>query len=69
MTAPTPRCPGCRRAVAAAPANPHFPFCSDRCRTLDLGRWLDGSYAVPVARPDEDDDGDASPGTSGEPEA
>jgi endogenous inhibitor of DNA gyrase (YacG/DUF329 family) len=31
------------------------PFCSDRCRDVDLNRWLSGSYAIPV-RPDEDDD-------------
>jgi len=27
----------------------HYPFCSDRCRTLDLSRWLNGAYAIPVA--------------------
>ncbi|WFU08333.1 DNA gyrase inhibitor YacG [Rhizobium sp. CB3090] len=27
----------------------HYPFCSDRCRSLDLSRWLNGSYAIPVA--------------------
>jgi uncharacterized protein len=59
MTNPTPRCPTCRREVAPAPGNAHAPFCSARCRTLDLGRWLDGAYAVPVGTPDEDDDGDA----------
>lgn len=26
-----------------------YPFCSDRCRTLDLSRWLNGSYAIPVS--------------------
>jgi endogenous inhibitor of DNA gyrase (YacG/DUF329 family) len=30
------------------------PFCSDRCRDVDLNRWLSGSYAIP-ARADEDD--------------
>lgn len=30
-------------------AREHYPFCSDRCRTLDLSRWLKGSYAIPVA--------------------
>lgn len=25
------------------------PFCSEKCRLVDLGHWLDGSYAVPVA--------------------
>ncbi|WP_313617225.1 DNA gyrase inhibitor YacG [Agrobacterium sp.] len=27
----------------------NYPFCSDRCRSLDLSRWLKGSYAIPVA--------------------
>jgi uncharacterized protein len=31
------------------------PFCSERCRDVDLNRWLSGSYAIP-ARSDEDDD-------------
>lgn len=30
---------------------PFFPFCSDRCRLLDLGAWLDEKYAFP-AQPD-----------------
>lgn len=30
------------------------PFCSDRCANVDLGRWLNGSYAIPTAEvPDE----------------
>lgn len=29
------------------------PFCSDRCRNLDLGRWLNGSYAIPVSEIEE----------------
>ena len=27
----------------------HYPFCSDRCRSLDLSRWLNGAYAIPGA--------------------
>ncbi|WP_283195438.1 DNA gyrase inhibitor YacG [Rhizobium sp. AN80A] len=27
----------------------HYPFCSNRCREVDLSRWLNGSYAIPVA--------------------
>jgi len=27
---------------------PFFPFCSERCRLLDLGAWLDGRYSVPA---------------------
>lgn len=42
-------CPICRAAVTARrPENPDFPFCSARCRTVDLGRWLGGSYSLPV---------------------
>ncbi|MGG7519474.1 DNA gyrase inhibitor YacG [Allorhizobium undicola] len=38
-------CPECGK-----PSNrDHYPFCCDRCRTLDLSRWLNGSYAIPVA--------------------
>ena len=47
------RCPTCRRA-APADAKP-FPFCSDRCRLIDLGKWLGEEYRVPddTAIPDE----------------
>lgn len=38
-------CPECNRASVRE----HYPFCSDRCRSLDLARWLNGSYAIPVA--------------------
>ena len=37
------RCPICRR-----PAVPDFrPFCSKRCREVDLGRWIEGAYRIP----------------------
>jgi len=39
-----PRCPQCGK-----PRDPkHRPFCSPRCRDLDLGKWLNGSYAIPA---------------------
>jgi endogenous inhibitor of DNA gyrase (YacG/DUF329 family) len=34
---------------------PEFPFCSRRCRTIDLGRWLGDDYLVPAEA--EGDDG------------
>lgn len=53
--APKPRrCPICYRPAP----NPASRFCSDRCQTIDLGRWLKGDYAVPVKpepNPDEED--------------
>lgn len=48
------RCPICNRAEI----RPGSRFCSDRCQTIDLGRWLKGDYAVPVKaepNPDEED--------------
>ena len=35
----------------------HEPFCSPRCQDIDLGRWLSGSYAIPVQDHDDDEDG------------
>jgi endogenous inhibitor of DNA gyrase (YacG/DUF329 family) len=40
----TAMCPICDRVLPAEP--PHRPFCSDRCRKIDLGRWLKGNYTV-----------------------
>jgi endogenous inhibitor of DNA gyrase (YacG/DUF329 family) len=37
-------CPTCKKQVA--PDEKTFPFCSQRCRLVDLGNWLDGKYAV-----------------------
>jgi endogenous inhibitor of DNA gyrase (YacG/DUF329 family) len=44
-------CPTCRTR-ATWEDNPWRPFCSERCRLLDLGKWLNEEYAVPA----EDDD-------------
>ncbi|MGH7056055.1 MAG: DNA gyrase inhibitor YacG [Stellaceae bacterium] len=45
-----PRCPVCRK-----PADPrHRPFCSARCATIDLGRWLKGNYRIPTEEPVEE---------------
>jgi len=47
------KCPICKKAVTAA--TPDFPFCSDRCRKIDLGKWASGAYviATPVTDADE----------------
>jgi endogenous inhibitor of DNA gyrase (YacG/DUF329 family) len=41
---PPASCPSCRGPVPAAA--PHRPFCSDRCRLADLGRWFRESYVA-----------------------
>ncbi|MGH7137057.1 MAG: DNA gyrase inhibitor YacG [Pirellulales bacterium] len=48
------RCPVCGKRFESAEST-SMPFCSDRCRRIDLGRWLGESYSVPVERQDEDD--------------
>lgn len=47
MSGAMPSCPICGKPVDARPANPSSPFCSDRCRLLDLGRWLGEEYRIP----------------------
>ena len=41
------RCPACRTLVLRDSAN--FPFCSDRCRLIDLGKWASGKYVISTA--------------------
>lgn len=50
-------CPICKNPVKDT--HPEFPFCSARCRTIDLGRWGDGHYVV--STPLSDAAQDASP--------
>jgi endogenous inhibitor of DNA gyrase (YacG/DUF329 family) len=55
------QCPICKKPVTnrddEAHPNPHYPFCSDRCQLIDLGRWLDGKYQIRV-RNEPDDEAD-----------
>ena len=50
MTDTTPRivtCPTCSKRVKWTASNPDRPFCSERCKLIDLGAWADGSHAIP----------------------
>ncbi len=38
------RCPICKKQVQST--DPEFPFCSQRCRTIDLGKWASGGYVI-----------------------
>jgi len=44
-------CPECGKPSTRE----HYPFCSKRCKDIDLNRWLSGTYVIP-GRPDEDDE-------------
>lgn len=47
------RCPTCRTLVL--PGEENFPFCSDRCRLIDLGKWAIGGYVIstPITDPEQ----------------
>ena len=43
------KCPLCGKSyeIGTLAELPSFPFCTPRCRLIDLGRWIDGAYAIP----------------------
>ena len=58
--APSKAGPKC--AICGKPVVPEFrPFCSTRCKQVDLNRWLTESYRVPVQSADEEEDETARP--------
>ena len=65
---PTPKivnCPRCGMPVEWTPQNLNRPFCSERCKLIDLGAWATESYRVPVERLGDDDEG-TDPGKADE---
>jgi endogenous inhibitor of DNA gyrase (YacG/DUF329 family) len=64
---PKPRvvaCPTCGKALSWAPANAWRPFCSERCKLIDLGAWAAERYRVPVVEEKDLPEG-APPGEPG----
>ncbi len=60
------RCPTCRTIVTEKDED--FPFCSDRCRKIDLGKWASGAYKIssPILDPDVLEDLESGQGSSRE---
>ncbi|MDI6025239.1 DNA gyrase inhibitor YacG [Corticibacterium sp. UT-5YL-CI-8] len=50
---PRRACPECGRPTERAT----YPFCSSRCKDIDLNRWLSGAYVIPARDDEEDEDG------------
>ena len=48
------RCPQCGGVSVYAPQNPYRPFCSERCKNIDLGAWASESFRVPDDTPPDD---------------
>lgn len=47
-------CPVCKQSVTSE-GNPFQPFCSERCKLIDLDNWLEGRYTVPAVMDEEED--------------
>jgi uncharacterized protein len=48
------KCPTCKKETEYA-GNPYRPFCSERCKLIDLGKWAGGEYRMPTKeRPTEE---------------
>ncbi|MBI2316083.1 MAG: DNA gyrase inhibitor YacG [Betaproteobacteria bacterium] len=54
-------CPQCGKPVEWSPENRYRPFCSERCKMIDLGAWANESYRVPDKTSEQDGDADAGP--------
>ena len=51
------KCPQCGKPTAYE-GNPWRPFCSERCKLIDLGEWAEGRYAIPAEEPPEGGEGE-----------
>jgi uncharacterized protein len=47
-------CPQCNQLSEFSPANPYRPFCSERCKLIDLGQWASENYRIPEPIKPED---------------
>ena len=57
MSTSTVPCPTCGTPAVWSPDNPFRPFCSERCKLVDLGGWLEERFRIPgEAVPDADED-------------
>jgi hypothetical protein len=48
------KCPKCGKETLFE-SNPFRPFCSERCKLVDLGKWLSDSYSVPAGEKEGED--------------
>jgi uncharacterized protein len=52
------KCPVCEKVIDEATRQvsrkgKFYPFCSNRCKLIDLGKWLDGNYRIPAVEDDK----------------
>jgi len=56
MAAPRVACPTCKRQIEWSAENRWRPFCSERCKLIDLGAWLSEERAIPGEAPPPPDE-------------
>ena len=57
---PVVACPQCGKEVVWNSESPYRPFCSERCKMIDLGQWANEEYRIPVDEQQPDQSGDLS---------
>jgi len=57
------KCPTCKKPVEWKD-NPYRPFCSERCKLVDLGHWVNDEYSVPGERVSETAESPSTPAAS-----
>ena len=56
MNSPKPKlvtCPNCKKLSEYSASKPFRPFCSERCKLIDLGDWANENYKIPDNKPPE----------------
>jgi len=54
----TAPCPRCGQAASLATTNPWRPFCGERCKLIDLGKWANEEFSIPAENQAIDDGGE-----------
>jgi endogenous inhibitor of DNA gyrase (YacG/DUF329 family) len=60
MKQPVVNCPQCGKLVVWDVNNPYRPFCSERCKLIDLGQWAAESYRIPETGKDPEKQEDSA---------
>jgi uncharacterized protein len=55
------QCPQCHASILWSTDNPFRPFCSERCKLIDLGQWATGAYRIPQIEQDTGQTEDEEP--------
>ncbi|TAK72187.1 MAG: DNA gyrase inhibitor YacG [Betaproteobacteria bacterium] len=63
----TVNCPRCGKPLRWGPESPFRPFCSERCKMIDLGAWANEEYRVAVKGKDDEPDGQSAESGSDAP--